>query len=208
MRWRIALFMGITSLAISACGGDDGGIASSASIQAQQSASGQQSESTPTSTTGRNSIAIDKDYSTRRSIWINLSSGSMGIAMQELGRAATVQSGDTVNFAGQNQFDGVIVNAGEDFSRYKEKVSSALNNGYLIVVDSSGSDDSQQRVRDISMDLAHVGRKAAVALLYKGASDEGVGLLAFDAAERDELAMLLPKLGRRGSDSLIKQKLQ
>ncbi|TEU31023.1 hypothetical protein E6L39_39605 [Burkholderia cepacia] len=200
--------MGISSLAVSACGGDDGAVGSPASVLTQQSASGQQFESNSLSTAGKNSVAIDKDYSVRKSAWVNLSSGSMGIAMQELGRSATIQSSDSVNPAIQNQFDGVIVNADEDFGLYKEKVSSALNEGYLIIIDSSGSADSQQRVLDLSIELAHVGRKAAVALLYKGAPDEGVGVLAFDAAERDELATLLPKLGRRGSDSLIKQKTQ
>lgn len=134
--------------------------------------------------------------------WINLSPDASGLTTQGNGNPIVFQK---VSPDATTQFDttvdGLVVNVDGDFEQYRPKVLAALEEGLVVVLDSSGSEMSQSRIQQLSYELTHMGAKAAAVMLYKGGPDESIGLFAFGNDEKTELVSLMNKVGRRGSET-------
>lgn len=135
--------------------------------------------------------------------WVNLSPESIGVTAQNPGTRDALQKKNLkATEIASPKFDGLLVNVEEDFEKNRSAVLAALDAGLPVVLDSSGSAVAQSRIKKLSLEIASTGIEAAAVLLYKGAPDDSISLLAFgnEASEREILADLIKSVGRRDSD--------
>jgi hypothetical protein len=202
------------TILLAGCGGGDGSGSQSiplplaaasneTSIKENQPLEGQNSESN-TSIDGEEKPpeAVEiTDATHKSSTWINHSPELFGNSSQDTGGESIFnKSVNSSTVEREKPVDGIVVNVDGDFEQHRGRVIAALEEGIVVVLDSSGSESSQLRIRELSFELANIGAKAAAVMLYKGGPDENVGLLAFGAEEKSELTALMKRVGRRGSE--------